>query len=55
MAHGKKYREALKQLEGVTSVDLDQAIALLKKTATTKFDSSCEIHIRLGIDVTQAD
>ncbi|HLG25561.1 MAG TPA: 50S ribosomal protein L1 [Candidatus Gracilibacteria bacterium] len=55
MAHGKKYREALKHLEGVTTVDLDQAVDLLKKTSSTKFDSSCEVHIRLGIDTTQAD
>lgn len=53
--HGKKYREAVKKLEGVTSCDLEQAIKLLKQTATTKFDSSCEIHVRLGVDVTQAD
>ena len=52
--HGKKYREAAKLVEGI-SADLDQAIDLLKKTSTTKFDSTCEIHMRLGIDPTQAD
>lgn len=55
MAHGKKYKEALKVLEGKETVTLDEAAALLKKTSTTKFDSSCEVHIRLGIDPTQAD
>lgn len=53
--HGKKYREAVKLLEGVKGSDLNEAAALLKKTAVTKFDSSCEIHIKLGIDPTQAD
>lgn len=53
--HGKKYREAVKKLEGVTTCDLDQAVKLLKETAVTKFDSSCEIHIKLGVDTTQAD
>ena len=53
--HGKKYNAAVKKLEGVTAVGVDEAAKLLKQTATTKFDSSCEIHFRLGVDVTQAD
>lgn len=53
--HGKKYREAVKKLEGVKACDLTEAVKLLKQTAITKFDSSCEIHVRLGVDVTQAD
>jgi large subunit ribosomal protein L1 len=53
--HGKKYLAAVKLLEGVTTCDLTQAIGLLKKTAVTKFDSSCEIHIRLGVDPTHAE
>jgi large subunit ribosomal protein L1 len=53
--HGKKYEGAVKLLSEVTSADLTQAVELLKKTAVTKFDSSCEIHIRLGVDPTQAD
>ena len=32
-----------------------EACELLKKTSTTKFDSSCEIHIKLGVDTKQAD
>lgn len=53
--HGKKYREAAKKLEGKGPVGLDEAIKLLKETSTTKFDASCEIHIRLGVDVTKAE
>ena len=53
--HGKKYRAAAEKLEGKEMVSLEEAIKLLKETATTKFDSSCEIHMRLGIDTTQAD
>jgi len=52
---GKKYLSAVKQLEGVETCDLKEAAALLKKTAVTKFDSSCEIHIRLGVDPTHAE
>jgi large subunit ribosomal protein L1 len=53
--HGKKYREAMKLLQGVSSVGIEQAVELLKRTSTTKFDSTCEIHMKLGIDPTQAD
>lgn len=53
--HGKKYREAVKLLEGKKSVDLIEAVSLLKGTSTTKFDSTCEIHIKLGVDPTHAD
>jgi large subunit ribosomal protein L1 len=53
--HGKKYLAAAKLLEGITTCDLNEAAALLKKTAVTKFDSSCEIHIRLGVDPTHAE
>lgn len=53
--HGKKYRQAAEKLEGKESFSLDEAIQLLKETSTTKFDSTCEIHMRLGIDPTHAD
>ena len=55
MSHGKKYEAASKLLTDVSPADLSQAVELLKKTAVTKFDSSCEVHIRLGVDPTQAD
>ncbi len=53
--HGKKYVAAAKLLEGKTTYTLDEAVALLKKTSTTKFDSSCEVHMRLGVDPTHAE
>lgn len=34
---------------------LDEAIALIKDTANTKFDSTVEIHVRLGIDPKKSD
>jgi len=52
---GKKYLAAAKLVEGVGEVNVKKAVELLKKTTTTKFDSSCEIHINLGIDPTHAD
>lgn len=47
--------ESLKALEGKTPCDMETAISLLKQTARTKFDSSCEVHIKLGVDPTHAD
>lgn len=52
--HGKKYREA-KKLVDKPLYELSEAISLLKKTATVKFDASCEVHIKTGLDPKQAD
>lgn len=51
---GKKYREAA-ALVTKEAYTLDEAIELLKKTSTTKFDGSCEVHMNLGLDPKQAD
>ena len=51
---GKKYQDAVKLIEK-ESYSLDEAVALLKKTSVTKFDSSCEVHFKLGLDPKQAD
>jgi len=52
--HGKKYLAAKKLVEKKLHT-VDEAVALLKKTAVTKFDASCEIHFNLGVDPKQAD
>lgn len=53
--HGKKYREAEKLVDRDKKYTVDEAIDLLKQTSTAKFDASCEIHMRLGLDPTKAD
>lgn len=53
--HGKKYREAAKLVEKGKAYSLEEALELAKKTATTKFDSSVELHVNLGVDPRQAD
>ncbi|HVQ44786.1 MAG TPA: 50S ribosomal protein L1 [Candidatus Saccharimonadia bacterium] len=53
--HGKKYREAAKLVDAATAYSLDDALELARKTASTKFDSSVELHINLGVDPRQAD
>jgi len=54
MTNGKKYREAKALLEKEVYT-LDEALELLPKTSTVKFDSSCEVHFNLGVDPRQAD
>ena len=52
---GKKYVKAAEMVDRNKLYTMDEACELLKKTATTKFDSSCELHVKLGVDVTQAE
>lgn len=52
---GKKYQAAAKKIEKGKLYSLTDAIKLATETATTKFDSSVEIHVRLGVDPRQAD
>jgi large subunit ribosomal protein L1 len=51
---GKKYLEAKEKVQK-ESYSLEEAIPLLLETSTVKFDASCEIHMKLGIDPKQAD
>ena len=53
--HGKRYQDAAKLVEHGKTYEPDEAMGLLKQTATTKFDGSVEAHIRLGVDPRHAD
>ena len=55
MKHGKKYNANLAQVEKAKLYDSEEAMALVCKTATAKFDETVEIHIRLGVDSRHAD
>lgn len=55
MAHSKRYKELKSQIDAAKSYSVEEAVDLVKKTATTKFDSSVEVHIRLGIDPKKSD
>lgn len=55
MKHGKKYNEAAKQVDRATLYEPADAIALVKKTATAKFDETIELHIRTGCDGRHAE
>ncbi len=55
MKHGKKYTEAAKQVDRAVAYEPEEAIALVKKTATAKFDETVEAHIRTGCDGRHAE
>jgi large subunit ribosomal protein L1 len=52
---GKKFRKAAELIDKSKTYSLKEAVGLAPKTATTKFDSSVELHVRLGVDPRQAD
>ncbi len=53
--HGKKYLEAIKDIDFKKSHTPEEAIATLKKIQITKFDPSIEIHLKLGVDLTKPE
>lgn len=55
MKHGKKYKEAAKQVDRTVQYEPIDAIGLAKKTATAKFDETIEVHIRTGCDGRHAE
>ena len=55
MKHGKKYVEAAKLIDRSKVYEAEEAVALVKKSATAKFDETVELHIRTGCDSRHAD
>ncbi len=55
MKRGKKYVEAAKLVDRATLYDKEDAIAIVKKASTAKFDETVEAHIRTGCDGRHAD
>ena len=55
MQRGKKYQDAIKQIEKDKNYPPSEAIALAKKTAPAKFDETVELHLRTGLDPRHAD
>jgi large subunit ribosomal protein L1 len=51
----KKYQEAAKLVDRTKAYDSAEAIELVKKAASAKFDESVEVAVRLGVDTKKAD
>jgi len=48
--HGTKYTEAATQVDRTKAYEPQEAIELVKKSATAKFDETVELHLRMGLD-----
>ncbi len=55
MAHGKRYRQQYEKVDRDRAYPPAEAIALVKETATAKFDETVELHVLLGVNVRHAD
>ncbi len=55
MKKGKRYTEAAKLIDKASVYDLTEAVSLVKKSASAKFDETIEAHFRLGVDGRHAD
>ena len=55
MKKGKRYTEAAKLVDRATTYDATEAVSIVKKSASAKFDETIECHIRLGVDGRHAD
>ncbi|MFN8524370.1 MAG: 50S ribosomal protein L1 [Chloroflexota bacterium] len=52
---GKKYEDALKQLDRARLYEPQEALDLLKQARVAKFDETVELHVRTGVDPRHAD
>ncbi len=55
LKQGKKYKAALAKVDLEKNYPPEEAVALAKETAYTKFDASVEVHMRTALDPRQAD
>ncbi len=55
MRRGKKYKAAAALVDESKLYEIDEAVALVKKTSTTKFDATIDVSFRLNVDPRQAD
>ena len=55
MFRGKKYQESAKLIDRSVQYDPTEALELVVKGASAKFDETVELHIKLGVDSRHAD
>lgn len=53
--HSKRYNELAATVDTKELHSVEDAMEIVQKTATTKFDSSIEVHVNLGIDAKKGD
>jgi large subunit ribosomal protein L1 len=55
MAHGKRFRMQHQKVQRDHLYSANEAIGLIKETASAKFDETVELHVLLGVNVRHAD
>ncbi len=55
MKHGKKYSAAVKKYDQKKIYNIQDAVGIVKDSATAKFAESVDIAVRLGVDPKKAD
>ena len=55
MFRGKKYKESAKLIDRAVQYEPVEALGLVVKGASAKFDETVELHIKLGVDSRHAD
>jgi large subunit ribosomal protein L1 len=53
--HGKKYQDAMEQVDRSREYSPREALELVKNIAYANFDETVEVHVRLGVDPRHAD
>lgn len=52
---GKRFKEVSNLVDREKFYELEEAVELVKKAATAKFDETVELHLKLGVDSRHAD
>ena len=55
MKHGKRFKAGAVKIDKKKFYSIEEAVALVKETATAKFNESVDIAVRLGVDPKKAD
>ncbi len=55
MKRSRRYREIAEKIDTGVDYSLEDAVKILKETATAKFDETVEVAVRLGVDPRHAD
>jgi large subunit ribosomal protein L1 len=55
MRRSKRYKECSELVDKLKLYELDEAIELMKKSASARFDETVELATRLGVDLRHAD